>query len=115
MRHSINLTTGTSGVPGRRDVDTRSKYSKVCTVVGEAGHIVVEVGSTDGEDPVDTGRGDLIDIDVVVTTYKGFIYRQVREVVRNDVLEATTCTPKLTICKRSGDVGKIDQEPIRSE
>jgi len=79
------------------------------------GHIVIHVGSTDGEDPVETGRGDPIDIDVFVTTYKGFIYRKVREVVRNDVLEATTCTPTAISCERSGDVGKIDQEPIRYE
>jgi len=109
------LTTGTSGVPGRRDVDTRSKYSKSCTVVGEVGHIVVDVGSTDDEDPVDTVRGDPIDIDVFVTTYKGFIYRQVREVVRNDAPAETTCTPTEISCERSGDVGKINQEPIRYE
>jgi len=109
------LTTGTSGIPGRRDADTRSKYSNGSTVVGEAGHLVVDVGSTNNVDQFDTGRGDRIDIDVIVTNYKGFIYQQVREVVRNDVPEATTCMPMEISCKRSGDVGKIDQELIHPE
>ena len=110
------LTTGTSGVPGRLDVDTRTKYSNFGTVVGEPGLVLVIVDSTDDDDRCDIGRGEVRGIGAIVTSYKGFIYRQVWEVVGNDVLVQTTCHTSLSAsCKRSGDVGEIDQEPVPAQ
>jgi len=107
------ITTGTSGVPGRPYVDTRSKYSNASTVVGEVGHVVVDVGSTNSDDRFDTARAELPGIGAIVTSYKEFIHRQVW-LVGNDVPETTTCTPDPVNCKRSGpDVRKINQEPLR--
>jgi len=109
------LTTGTSGVPGRPDVDTRSKYSNPGTIVGEPGLVIVLVDSTDDDDRCDIGRGEARGIGAIVTSCKGFIYRQVWEVVGNDVLVQTTCTRLLVSYKRSGDVGEIDQEPVPAQ
>ena len=111
MRRSIN-SAGKSSVPGRLDVDTRSNYINERTKVGELGQVVFDVGSTNSDDRFDTARGDPPGICAIVTGYKEFIHRQLWEVVGNDVPAATTVMPELISCKRSEDVGKIDQEPI---
>jgi len=96
-------------------LDTRSKYINKTTVVGVAGHPAVDGDRTDSDDPFKTARGLCPGIGATITSYKEFIHRQVWEVLGNDVPAQTTCTPEATSYKRSGDVGKINQEPILGE